>query len=190
MLVYNIVYRLVILFMFSDPTKVVERFGLTPGMHVADFGAGSGFYTFAISKIVSDTGKVYSIDIQKDLLVKIKSEARKLHVFNVEVLWGDLEKAGGSKLNNNSVDAAVVANILFQIKDKKVFIDELKRILKPNGKVLVVDWKESFGGIGPHPSDVFSIKEGREFFEKEGFAFERELSDAGEHHYALIFKKI
>lgn len=176
--------------MFSDPNKVVEQFGVMPGMHVADFGAGSGFYTFSLSKILGSTGKVYAIDIQKDLLVKIKKEMDQTHIHNVEVLWADLEKIGGSKLKDLSVDAVIATNILFQINNKQTFAKEIKRVLKPNGRVLVLDWKDSFGGVGPHPGDVVSPEETREVFKKEGFTFEKELSEAVEHHYALTFKKI
>jgi ubiquinone/menaquinone biosynthesis C-methylase UbiE len=176
--------------MFSDPSKIVEQFGLLPGMHVADFGAGSGFYTFASSKIVGGQGKVFAVDIQKDLLLKLKSEAKQKHLLNVEVVWADLEKLGGSKFNDHSVDAVITANILFQLQEKEIFAQEIKRILKPNGRVLLIDWKDSFGGLGPHPMDLVSPEEAKIIFEKEGFKLERSVSDAGAHHYGLIFKKI
>ena len=172
--------------MFSDPQKNIEQFELLPGMHVADLGSGSGFYTLSASRAVGDKGRVYSVDIQKDLLAKIKNSAAKEHVFNIEVVWGDLEKIGGTRLKDFSMDAAIASNILFQIRDKKAFATEIKRILKPKGKVLVVDWEDSFGGLGPEQSAVVTKDAAQKLFAELGFVLAREIF-AGDHHYGLIF---
>lgn len=174
--------------MFSDPAKNIEQFGLLRGMHVADFGSGSGFYTIAAAKSVGDGGRVYAIDIQKELLHKIKNEANIEHIFNIEIIWGDIEKIGGTKLRNSSVDAVIASNIFFQVESKDTLCLEAKRILKKGGKILVVDWTDSFGGLGPRQSDVFSMLSARELFQKNDFVFDKEFN-AGEHHYGLIFKK-
>jgi len=54
--------------------------------------------------------------------------------------------------------------------------------------VLVVDWTDSFGGLGPQPDDILSEDAARAMFEEVGLAFEKNI-DAGEHHYGIIFKK-
>lgn len=174
--------------MFSDPEKNIEQLGLEPGMSVADLGAGSGFYAIAAARAVLGAGRVYAIDVQKDLLQKIKTNAHREHLANVEVLWGDLEKLGGTRLRDLSVDVAIVANTLFQIKDKNTLLLEAKRILKPKGRLLIIDWSDSFGGIGPHKDEVLTLASAKTLCEKAGFAFEHELS-AGSHHYGLVFRK-
>lgn len=173
--------------MFSDPAKNVEQFGLSKGMFIADFGAGSGFYTMLLAKAVGENGRVYAIDIQKELIQKIKNQAKIEHLSNIEIIWGDVEKIGGSKMKDGSVDAVIIANILFQIPDKNNICLEAKRILKKEGKVFVIDWIDSFGNLGPRQEDVFSPSKAKEIFQKNGFAVEKEFS-AGEYHYGLIFK--
>lgn len=173
---------------FSDPQQVIQQIGLQDGAVVADFGAGSGHYSIGAAKIVGSNGRVYAIDIQKDLLARLKREAQAKGVGNVEVVWGDIEELQGSKLTEGSVDVVVLANVLFQIERRGGVFLEAKRVLKPGGTLVVVDWKESFGGIGPKPSDVLPPTLAKELVVKAGFTFERELSDAGEHHYGLIFK--
>ena len=174
--------------MFSDPAKNIEKFSLSQGMFVADFGAGSGFYTMSAAKAVGGKGRVYAIDIQKELIQKIKNQANTEHLSNIEIIWGDVEKVGGSKMRDGSVDAVIIANILFQIAEKNNICLEAKRILKNGGRALVVDWLDSFGGLGPRQSDVFSPSAAKEIFQKNGFALDKEFG-AGEHHYGLIFKK-
>ena len=174
--------------MFSDPTKNIEKFGLSKGMFVADFGAGSGFYTMSAAKTVGEKGRVYAIDIQKELIQKIKNQANIEHLPNIEIIWGDVEKIGGTKLRDSSVDVVFIANIIFQIKEKNNVCLEAKRILKKDGKVFVIDWLNSFGNLGHRQEDVLSPLMAKELFQKNDFILDGEFN-AGEHHYGLIFKK-
>lgn len=175
--------------MFSDPQKNIEQCGIQAGMEIADLGAGSGFYTIASAKALISTGRVYAVDIQKDLLTKLKNTVVRDGLYNVEVILGDIEKVGGTHLRDNSIDLALLCNILFQLEDKKSTITELKRILKTSGKVLIVDWADSFGGIGPKADMVVKKEKVLDMMEKNGFHVDKEIS-AGSHHYGIIFKKL
>lgn len=159
-----------------------------PGMIVADLGVGSGFYSLHAAKLVGDRGKVYAIDIQKDLLDRIRLQATKDRRYNVETIWGDCEKLGGTKLREMLVDVAIAANILFQLEKKDVFAQEVSRVIKRGGKLVVVDWTDSFNNLGPHADHVFTKAVAEELFKKHGFAVEKEI-DAGAHHYGMIFSK-
>ncbi len=172
---------------FSNPEKNVEKLHLTEGMRVADFGAGSGSYALALAARVGPTGMVYAIDVVKDLLAKLKREA-SARGLKIEVIRGDLDEEGGSKLGTESMDAVVVSNILFQAENKEMLAREAYRVLKPTASLMAVDWSDSFGNIGPIPEHVVKKDAGRNIFEKAGFVFEREF-DAGSHHWGLIFKK-
>ena len=174
--------------MFSDPSHNISEFDLQSGMKVADLGAGIGVLSIAAAKAVGDAGKVYAIEVQKTLLGKLKNNAKEARVNNVEALWGDIERPNGTHLKDSVVDACIASNILFQVTDKNGFISEVKRILKPGGKVLVVDWKESYRGIGPHIDEVITEVETKSLFEKSGFRLLKKIN-AGSHHYGLIFKK-
>lgn len=174
--------------MFSDPQKNIEQFNLGPGNYVADFGSGQGHYTFAAAKAVGLGGKVYSIDVQKDILEKLKSEASTKRINNIEVVWANIEKVGGTRLRDNSMDAVIAANVFFQLENKNESCLEIRRILKPGGRLLLVDWSNSFGNMGPQSKDVFYKEKAVELFEKNGFAEDRTIS-AGSQHYGIIFRK-
>ena len=175
--------------MFSDPEKNVEQFSLGKGNYVADFGSGPGFYSFAAAEAVGDTGKVYAVDVQKDLLQKLKNEARNVrHLMNVEVVWADLEHLGGTRLRESSLDAVIASNVFFQFEDKNGPCLEIKRILKKGGRVLLIDWSSSFGGMGPQQSEVFSKTDAIKLFTKNGFIEDREIV-VGTEHYGIIFRK-
>ena len=170
--------------MFTDPVKNLKALGLRESDIVVDLGAGTGFYSIAAAKIVTQ-GKVYSIEVQKDYLMTIGEKARDAGVGNVECLWGDIEKIGGTKIGNNIADACLVSNVLSQLEEKEKFVEETKRILKPSGKVLLVDWSDS----STFPlKNIIQKDKARAMFEKSGFVFERDI-DAGEHHYGMILMK-
>ena len=111
--------------MFTDPVKNLKAFDLRENMIVADLGAGSGFYTIPVARMVPQ-GKVYAIEIQKDFLITISNKTIEAHLNNIECLLGDVEKIGGTKLKDKIVDAVIASNILFQVGDKDKFIEEAK----------------------------------------------------------------
>ena len=174
---------------FAHPARNVVAIGITPGMKVADFGSGSGAYVLAIAKTLCGSGHVYAIDVQRDLLQKIKNEAHKGGLKNVEVLWGDLERPGGSKIADGALDVVLISNLLFQATEKGAVLEEAMRILKPQGRLVIIDWAESFGGTGPQPEDVVKKETALSLAMKAGFKLEKEFS-AGAHHYGLVFRKI
>ena len=134
--------------MFTDPVKNLKAFDLRENMIVADLGAGSGFYTIPVARMVPQ-GKVYAIEIQKDFLITISNKTIEAHLNNIECLLGDVEKIGGTKLKDKIVDAVIASNILFQVGDKDKFIEEAKRILKSGGRLLLIDWSDNSSSIGP-----------------------------------------
>ncbi len=177
--------------MFSDPYKIVSECGIQAGMDIADFGSGSGFYSIAAAKALISTGRVYAIDAQKDLLTKLKNGATREGIYNIEVIWGDIEKLNGTKLRDASIDMIFICNVFFMLEDKDSAINEAKRILKPGGRIVFVDWQDSFGGIGPKQKSVFKKDKAVPFFEKLGFHMEKDISQySGDHHYGYIFKKL
>lgn len=172
---------------FAEPEHNIEQFMIPSGSRVADLGAGSGLYSLAAARVVGITGTVLSVEVQKDLITRLQTAARVEGLSNLEVIWGDIEKLGGTKIRDMSIDAAIVSNVLFQVEDRRVFALELKRILKPGGKVLIIDWADSYGGMGPKPEQIVSEQDVKGLLEKHDLVFERTI-DAGDHHYGLIFR--
>lgn len=170
---------------FTNPEDNIEALGVYEGMIVADLGAGVGTYTIPLAKKVGDTGRVYAVEVQKDFLTNIKNAATEQGLKNVELLWGDIERLGGTKIKDGAVDAVVISNVLFLTDEKSGLIREAKRILKTGGKVLFIDWSDSFNNLGPTPEMVVTKDTARALFETAGFVFKNDI-DAGEHHYGFI----
>lgn len=174
--------------MFIDPAQIIDSLDVEPGMKVADFGSGAGFYAIALARKVGEGGKVYAIDIQKNMLEMVRSKSRLNHLLNIETIWADLEKVGSTRLKEDSVDFVLISNILFQIENKNNLLDESRRILKPNGKIAVAEWDKNALKIGPSAERRLSSEETRKLFLENGFKLDKEVY-AGEYHYGLIFRK-
>ena len=164
--------------MFSDPLKNTFEFGFIPGETVVDFGSGAGHYSHALSKTVGPEGKVIAVDIQKDILVRLKNEAMKDGRNNIETIWGDVEKLNGTQLRDSVAAGAVLSNVLSITEDKETTIKEAKRVVRLGGKICVVEW------ISKIPQAKM-----KELFINAGLSFEREFK-AGDQHYGMIFKKL
>lgn len=173
---------------FSDPSHNISQFDLQSGMKVADLGAGTGALSVLVAQHVGDSGKVYAVEVQKDLLERLKNLTQQERVTNIEVIWGDIEQPQGTHLKDHAIDAVICSNVLFQVEHKEGFVEEAKRILRPGGRLLLIDWTESFGGMGPAPDHVVGEQQGRALFEAGGFQFVKKI-DAGEHHYGMVFRK-
>lgn len=171
---------------FSNPETNILSLGIYEGMNIADLGAGVGAYTIPLAEKVGETGRVYAVEVQKEFLTNIKNSALARGFKNVEVIWGDIEHLGGTKIKDGAVDAVVISNVLFQAEEKKGLIREAKRILKIGGKLLLIDWSDSFKNLGPTTEMVITKDKARELFEDEGFVLKNEVP-VGEHHYGLVF---
>ncbi|MEA1929690.1 MAG: methyltransferase domain-containing protein [Patescibacteria group bacterium] len=174
--------------MFSDPAQNVAAFGLTEGMRVVEFGAGSGAYTLAMAERVGSTGKVYAIDVQSELLSRLDNLVKEKRRSNIEIVRANIERQGGSGLADNLADVVLLTNVLFQSDAKYSMVLEAKRVLRPGGQAIIIDWQGSFSQLGPTPEQVIKPEEAKQIFDQAGLKFDRDFS-AGDHHYGMIFNK-
>ncbi len=173
---------------FLNPTKVLLAAKLHDGSRVADFGSGSGFFTRAAGRLVGGRGLVWAVDVHQEMLPRVKKLALEEGLTNVEVVHGNVEKLGGSHLPDENFDLVIIANVLFSTEHPEVVVKEAKRVLRKGGSVLVIDWSDSFSGMGPHPDHVLTADRAQTLFELGGFTY-GEPVPAGSHHWGFIARK-
>ncbi len=173
---------------FLNPKKILQQLGIEQNMTVADLGCGSGYLTFEAAKLVGMSGKVYAVDVQKSVLSGIKSDISLFGARNVIPVWANLEILGSTHLEDNSVDVALLAVILYQSKQHEKILEEARRVLKPEGKLLIVDWKREGIPLGPELKYRISYDVIKQKAENTGFKFVQDIK-TDPYHYGILFRK-
>jgi arsenite methyltransferase len=174
---------------FVIPEVVATHFHFKAGDVVADFGSGSGFFLKALTEAVGPTGRVFACEVQKNLVEKLGDVVRMQGLGNVTPLWCDMEESGGIKLRDGVLDGALLSNTLFQLEDKETALREMRRTLRSGALFHVIDWTDSFGGLGPSQAMVVTKEQAIDLLEAVGFLYEREYP-AGEHHYGIALRAV
>lgn len=174
--------------MYTKESKNLKKIGIGVGQHIADLGAGAGYYTLAAAKLVGNQGKVYAIDVQKNLLERIDNQAKNNNLDNVISIWGDIEVKNGTHLRDDSIDSVLIINVLFQVEDVKSTLKEASRILKPGGKLMLIDWEETNDTLGPKNENLINKQKVTELAQQEKL-IPKDSFVAGSHHFGLIFEK-
>jgi len=168
---------------FLKPQKILEQLDLKEEMTAADFGCGSGGWALPLAKKLEE-GRVYAIDVLAEPISALKSKAQTQKIINIETMLADVER--GVNLQDQSCDLVLMTNLLFECDDKKKVLEEGKRVIKPGGRVLVVDW------IKDNPLtkqiEFISFDEVKNIALELGLKVEKEFP-AGAYHYALILAK-
>lgn len=179
-----------------DAEYVLSHLGLMAGMTMAELGCGGrGHFVFPAAKFVGSTGQVYAVDIIKPVLSAVRSKAAEERFPNVLTIWSDIEKVGRAGIDSGTVDRVTIINVLFQSSHPEAILEGARRLLKNDGRLLVVDWLPAVESDGP--AHVFGPSEARRWGAHKvrslaaplGFQ-EIKSFNAGQHHYGLIFEVI
>lgn len=173
-----------------DSKLILEKAKLSEGMKVADLGCGGhGYFVYPLAHQVGRAGVVYAVDILKVMLENVQRRANIENYPNVKTVWSDVEVFGATKIETMSLDRVFLINILFQSEKRIMILREAIRMLKKNGKLIIVDWREQSLPFGPDPENRVKFELLKESAHKLGIELEEEYS-AGQYHNGLIFKKI
>ncbi len=173
---------------FVDPGTVISQLAIEPGNTVADFGCGSGYFSFALAQRVGSDGLVLALDVLPSALEAVTSRAKSLGLSNISPKRVNLENERGSHLADGSVDWVVLKDALFQNQKKDIIVREVARVLKSGGHALIMEWNPDEALVGPEKNLRVTQTTLKELITQAGLALERELPVGG-FHYAFVVKK-
>jgi ubiquinone/menaquinone biosynthesis C-methylase UbiE len=169
---------------FLNPQQILKNIPLKEDMIACDFGCGSGGWVIPLSKELK-AGIVYAIDVLEDAISALDGKISSQQLFNIKTILSDVEK--GVKIKDSYFDLVLMTNLLFQVDDRNFVMQEARRVLKPNGMILIIDWKKD-APVG-FKEGRLSIEEAVLLGEKNGFKKEKEIS-SGNFHWGLLLTKI
>lgn len=124
---------------FMPPDDVVACLEMAPGMTVADVGAGTGYFTIPIAKAVQPGGRVYAVDAQTEMLRLLDAKLGAPSApDNIVLVEGE---AADTRLPQSACDRVLIANVWHELDDHDGVLREAARILKPEGRVAILDWR-------------------------------------------------
>ena len=173
---------------FLNPENIIEKLEILPGMKVAHFGCGTGYFTFPFGRKVGAEGTVYALDVLAEKVEALRSQAKMLGMENIVAKRANLEKKEGSGLEDGSVDWVVIVNMLYQNDKKNRVIIEAGRILKKGGHILLIDWKNTNGSIGPQMETRVSPQEIIKIARKNELGISKEI-EVSNFHFGMILTK-
>lgn len=167
---------------FLNPDHILDKVGLSREMIFADLGCGTGYFTIPASHRVK---KVYALDVQHGMLDILHDKIEKQKIRNIQVI---LSEESHIPLPENSVDALFMGNVFHELEDRDSILNEVKRILSNEGKLVIVDWLKIEMDFGPPIEERLTAEKVISICEDNGFEV-LEQSDAGPYNYLLIFGK-
>jgi ubiquinone/menaquinone biosynthesis C-methylase UbiE len=118
---------------FQNPRAKLERVGIREGQTVLDFGCGIGSFAIPAAQIVGERGKVYALDIHPLAIEAVEKKARKKKLTNITAILSDRDTG----LPDERIDVILLYDTIHMIKDKQALLEELHRVLKPDGLLSV-----------------------------------------------------
>jgi ubiquinone/menaquinone biosynthesis C-methylase UbiE len=174
---------------FLNPQTVLFQAGLKSGQVLTDLGAGSGFYALAAANTVGSQGAVHVVDVKDTALEHVSTEARMRGFKTVKTYTANLDNSTlPPRLPQGESDMVVLANIMHEVNDRKQLLKHAYALLKTGGRLVVVDWNDRSGPIGPPADKRISEQDARKQIETSSFKYLKNL-DADEYHFGLVFEK-
>ena len=130
---------------FPHVEKRIRKFNIKKGMTVIDYGCGPGRYSVIFSKIVGNEGLVYSVDIHELAIASVVKKIKKKNITNIKasLSTGNDDGKYNTKLPDNIADVVCAIDMFFVIKNPKEFMNEIKRVLKNEGTLILDDGHQS-----------------------------------------------
>jgi arsenite methyltransferase len=168
---------------WQKPDQVIQALQLSEGAVIADIGAGGGYFTERFSKRVGRLGHVYAVDVQDIMIGLLKERVKSNKLENVTVIKGKFETP---MLPLHAIDIAFFSSVYKEIEERTRYMKEVRRSLKPGGRVAIIEFYKDRGLIGPELADRLYETQVIDEMKKAGFVLIQRF-DFLPKEYFLLF---
>lgn len=161
------------------PDDAIRYLKLRKGMVVADIGAGSGYFTTRMARLVGPTGKVYAEDVQPAMLDILRRTVAREKLTNVEPVLGELDDP---KLPDGAIDLAIMVDVYHELWQPQVVLRKLRRALKPSGRLVLLEYRGEDLSIPIIPEHKMTRRQAQVELEAEGFRLADEYEGLPRQH--------
>ncbi|MBI2832275.1 MAG: class I SAM-dependent methyltransferase [Chloroflexi bacterium] len=169
---------------WQDPEAILDTIGLKSGLTFMDIGCGGGFFTLPAARLVGPGGKVYSVDTDAEALSSLKEKASKEGLNNLTLKESTAEE---TVFCQECADIVFFGIDLHDFKQPEKVLENARKMLKPSGRLVDLDWKKEVMPMGPPLWKRFSEEQASRLIESAGFKVES-IAESGRFHYLIIAK--
>ncbi len=167
------------------PEKALEALKLKPGMKVADVGAGTGYYSIRIAKLVAPGGKVYANDIQPEMLDRLRANAGAQGITNIETILGT---ESDPKLPAGQLDLVILVDVYHEFSRPQRMLQHIRDSLKSDGRLVLLEYRKEDASVPIRPEHKMSISEVKAEVQPEGFFFEKSVETLPWQHIIIFHR--
>lgn len=165
------------------PDEILLKFKIEDDGKLLDIGCGIGYFTVPAAKILKNN-KVIGIDIIPEIIGIAKEKAHGIS--NIQFRTSE---EYNFPVENNSIKYVLISNVLHEVEDRKRYFNEIKRVLKEDGYLLIIDWEKRQMELGPPVHERISKDEMLELCDNAGFTLV-EVVEINTNHYGLKLKRV
>ena len=165
------------------PSKAIAALDIPAGAVVADVGAGSGYYTVRLSRVVGSSGRVVATDLQAGMLDIIRAKIAREKLTNVELVLG---RADDPVLPANTFDLVLMVDVYHELASPQVFVRKLKDALKPDGRLVLIEFRLEDPRVPIREEHKMSVSQVRQELGADGFQIERVLDVLPWQHIVVL----
>jgi ubiquinone/menaquinone biosynthesis C-methylase UbiE len=169
----------------EHPDKAIAELNLKPGMFVGDVGAGTGFYSLRIAKLIGPEGVVYANDIQPGMLDRLNANASAQHVGNVVTILGT---ESDPKLPAAKLDVVILVDVYHEFSRPQRMLDRIRDSLKSDGRLVLLEYRKEDPSVPIRPEHKMSVQEVKAEVVPEGYRFEK-VVDTLPWQHIIFFRK-
>lgn len=165
------------------PSKAIAALDLAPGSVVADVGAGSGYYTVRLARVVGPKGRVVATDLQPGMLDLLRAKVARERLANVEIVQG---RADDPVLPAKTFDLIVMVDVYHELASPQVFVRKLKEALKPDGRLVLIEFRREDPRVPIREEHKMSVSQVREELGADGFRIDRVIDVLPWQHIIVL----
>lgn len=166
------------------PVETLKKLGLEATDSVADIGCGIGYFTIPAAKMIGNN-RAYALDTSPEMLAEVELRSNVAGLKNIKtVKTEELDLM----IPDVSVSFGLMINVIHEIVDKTQFLEESSRIIKPGGKLAIIDWEKGETEMGPPVDHRISKEELTAMLKEIDFECQETMNFTG-NFYGLVFSK-
>ena len=168
----------------ENSTQLMKNLQLKPGMNIADIGAGSGYHSRLMSKLIGK-GKVFAVDVEPIMLAYLKQGIEQENLQNIVPVLGTTSSVS---LPNESIDLMLLVDVYHEFSDPYEMATSMYKALKSNGKIVLVEFRAEDDAVPIKTIHKMSEAQAVKEMKAAGFQLEKNIKNLPWQH-CMIFTK-